>query len=146
MTIAEKIGEDATLKGSQLGFSSLLHQSACLALASDQGIVEPVDASHDVCRNGNTYEVTGNNYYRRDTRAHFTINKYKLLNACITNKENKEKFYYDAATAEDNNNTRFFSDSKDGKYNTEKSDYTDVFQKLRTLSSKLSSKDIEHIG
>lgn len=73
---ADAFSEDVGAKGTGLGFSTLVHSAAILAIANG-GIIEPERG--DLFLEGHYIEVTGVNYAKRRTEASIVISKYKIL-------------------------------------------------------------------
>jgi len=80
LELSSLYGEETSAKSTCLGYSSLVHCAAALAIAGKIGIMEPIEG-HDVMRDNIFYEITGKNFDTRQTSASVVINKYLLLDA-----------------------------------------------------------------
>lgn len=133
---ANRYSEENSGKGTALGFSNFYHSAACLSLATDKGVVEPM-SGRDVEFKHISIEVTGQNFKRRQTQADWVINKYALLG--VTVEPSLRKDYERLSHAEDSGDTSMFEntafDQGDSPYSA---GVRSVMSSIRTMT------DLQH--
>lgn len=132
-TRACRINEEAPMKGTCLAFSNLVHFSAICTIAMSQNkrttVLEPLEG-YDLDVDGSTFEITGMNYRKRRTKAHYIINKYSLFRMTHSRSPLHERLL-DWSILEDRKDTSFL---KNTFFDVGHSPYTDSVDRMHKVT------------
>ena len=124
-TYAEEVGG----KGVNLGFSSFYHSVTIMQLAvNSNGVIEPHEGFDYAC-DSVSFEVTGQNYRIRSTKADVVLNKY-LVNSATCRRLPYHTRYRDLSWAEDSGDLHSFYGTA---FDTETTTRSSIVKKIAAL-------------